>query len=241
MIRAFQLAEEWQTPILVASDLHLSESFATVDREEIDLNVPVPSLFTVEPNGHDFRRFQYTESGVSPRAFPGQPGLQYVAASDEHDEQGHLLSDLKAGIPPWVEERKKMMDKRMRKMNGLVRSVPPPVLEGPPDAPLTFVAWGSTVGAVRDAQAILESTGHPTNLLTFPAVYPLDPDRVRAAFAKTRRTLLVEGNYSGQFGRLLRAETGIELPDKFLKYDGEPFYPQEIVARALDGGSHVRQ
>ena len=234
MLDAFRLAEEFQTPILVASDFHLSESQMTVDRSEIDLNVPVPSLFTVPANGHDYKRYQYTASGVSPRAIPGQPGLQFVAGSDEHDEKGHLVSDVRAGIPRWVSERQRMMDKRMHKLSGLAKAVPPPVLEGPADAPLTFVAWGSTVGAVRDAMGELSARGKTTDLLRFPAVYPLDPDAVRAAFARTKRTLLVEANYSGQFGRLLRAETGITLSERLLKYDGEPFFPHEIVGRALE-------
>ena len=234
MIEAFRLAEDWQTPVLVASDLHLSESFATVDRDEIDFNVPVPSLFTVPPNGHPYLRYQYTESGVSPRALPGQPGLQFVAGSDEHDERGHLVSDVLAGIPRWVSERQKMMDKRMKQLAGLARSVPPPVLEGPADAPLTFVAWGSTVGAVRDAMAVLAAQGRVPNLLRFPAVYPLPTEAVTAALARTHHTLLVEANHSGQFGRLLRAETGVLLEHRLLKYDGEPFLPHEIVARALE-------
>ncbi len=233
-VDAFRLAEAWQTPVLVASDLHLSESLMTVDRSEVDLAVDVPSLFTVAANGNGYRRYQYTESGVSPRALPGQAGLQFVAGSDEHDERGHLISDVRAGIPVWISERKRMMDKRMKKLEGLARSVPAPVLEGPTDAPLTFVAWGSTVGAVRDAQAELAARGKVTNLLHFPAVYPLDGKAVEAAFGRTHRRLLVEANYSGQFGRLLRAETGLTIPDRLLKYDGEPFLPHEIVARALE-------
>ena len=237
-IRAFELAESWQTPILVASDLHLSENMATVDREELPTDLAVPSLFTVEPNGHDYKRYLYTDSGVSPRALPGQPGLQFVAGSDEHDEKGHLVSDVKSGIPVWVTERARMMDKRMRKLHGLVATTEPPAWEGPADAPLTFVAWGSTVGAIRDAMSTLSAQGKPTNLLHFPTVYPLDAERVRAEFAKTHRPLLVEANYSGQFGHLLRAETGVFLTERLLKYDGEPFYPHEIVARALEVMGH---
>jgi 2-oxoglutarate ferredoxin oxidoreductase subunit alpha len=205
-----------------------------VDREEIDLNIPIPSLFTVEPDAHRYRRYLDTESGVSPRAFPGQSGLNHIALSDEHDEYGGDVSDIRAGIPAAIAVRKKMMEKRMRKLKGLAKEAPPPVLEGPADAPLTFVAWGSPVGAVRDAMTILHEKGKATNLLRFPTLYPLDPDVVRSMFARTRKTLLVEGNFSGQFAHLLRAETGIELPNKFLKYDGEPFYPHQIVARAQE-------
>jgi 2-oxoglutarate ferredoxin oxidoreductase subunit alpha len=231
---AFDLAERYQTPVLLLTDFHLAEAMEGVDREEIDLNIPIPSLFTVEPHAHRYRRYLDTESGVSPRAFPGQAGLNHIALSDEHDEYGGDVSDIRAGIPAAIAVRKKMMEKRMRKLKGLAKEAPPPVLEGPADAPLTFVAWGSPVGAVRDAMAILHEKGKVTNLLRFPTLYPLDPDVVRSMFARTRKTLLIEGNFSGQFAHLLRAETGVELPHKFLKYDGEPFYPAQIVARAQE-------
>jgi 2-oxoglutarate ferredoxin oxidoreductase subunit alpha len=239
-IKAFQLAEDWQTPILLASDFHLSENFATVDRDELALDVPVPSLFTVEPNGHEYRRYQYTPSGVSPRAIPGQPGLQYVAGSDEHDEKGHLISDVKSGVPIWVAERVKMMQKRMKKLEGLAAASDPPVVEGAPNPEITFVAWGSTVGAIRDAMKLLNDRGHPSNVIAVRTVFPLRSEVLTGQLTAARRLLLVEGNYSGQLGRLIRAETGFALPEKLLKYDGEPFYPMEIVGRALevigDGG-----
>jgi len=240
-IQAFELAEDWQTPVLLASDLHLSESHYTVDREEISLDIEPSSLFTVQPNAHEYKRYQYTESGVSPRALPGQPGLQFVAGSDEHDERGHLISDTRSGIPRWVAERVRMMDKRMGKLRGLAADAAPPVLEGPADAPLTFVAWGSTVGAIRDAMTELAAQGKTTNLLYFPTVFPLDATRVGSALQRAHRTLLIEANYTGQFGRLLRAETGFHLADRFLKYDGEPFYPHEIVARGLEVMHHGGQ
>ena len=173
-IDAFRLAEEWQTPVLLASDLHLSESFATLDREEVPLSTlsvePIPTA-SPHPEG-EYHRYAYTPSGVSPRSVPGQPGLQYVAGSDEHDEKGHLISDVRAGIPMWVHERAKMMEKRMRKLEGLRQAAPPPLLDGSPIAELTFVAWGSSVGAIRDAMAMLETQGIPTNLLYLRTVFP---------------------------------------------------------------------
>jgi 2-oxoglutarate/2-oxoacid ferredoxin oxidoreductase subunit alpha len=239
-IEAFRLAEAWQTPILLASDLHLSENMATVDRDELGGAGALAPLAVLPPNGQPYLRYQYTESGVSPRAVPGQPGFQFIAGSDEHDERGHLISDVKSGIPKWVTERQRMMDKRMRKLAGLAREVPEPVLEGPAEAPLTFVAWGSTVGAVRDAQIELSRRGTATNLLWFPAVYPLEPQRLAKSLGRAHRTVLVEGNYSGQFGRLLRAESGFVPSDRLVKYDGEPFFPHEIVAKAIEVSSDGR-
>jgi 2-oxoglutarate/2-oxoacid ferredoxin oxidoreductase subunit alpha len=239
-IRAFQLAEDWQTPILLASDLHLSENYMTVDRSDIDFNFEIPSLYSVEPNGHDYKRYAYTPSGVSPRSLPGQAGLQWIAASDEHDEKGHLVSDVKSGIPIWVAERVRMMQKRMGKLAGLEKGTEPPLLEGPTDAALTFVAWGSTVGAVRDAMIVLAAKNVATNLLQIRTVYPLHADLVDAALGRAKSTLLVEANYSGQLGRLIRAETGRSFPNRLLKYDGEPFYPHEIVAKAVEVLGHGR-
>ena len=237
-VKAFQLAEDWQTPIIVASDFHLSESVMTVEREEVPFPGPIPSLYTVEPNGGDYKRYAYTESGVSPRALPGQLGLQFKAGSDEHDERGRLISDVLSGVPIWVAERAKMMDKRMRKLEGLRAAGPVPSLEGPGDAALTFVAWGSTVGAIRDATYLLQAKGITTNLVRIPQVYPLATSVLIPLLSHTRMTLLVEANFSGQLGHLIRAETGVALPHRFLKYDGEPFTPGEITQKALEVVSH---
>jgi 2-oxoglutarate ferredoxin oxidoreductase subunit alpha len=233
-IRAFQLAEDWQTPILLASDLHLSENYMTVDREAISLDVPIPSLFTVEANGADYKRYAYTPSGVSPRSIPGQAGLQYIVGSDEHDEKGHLISDVKSGIPIWVAERVKMMQKRMGKHDGLLTATDDPLIEGSKSPELTFVAWGSTAGAIRDAMALLDAQGRKTKLVFVRTVFPVHGEALRQHLGHGEKRLLVEGNYSGQLGRLIRSETGLEFPATLFKYDGEPFYPMEIVGRALE-------
>ena len=141
----------------------------------------------------------------------------------------------------WVAERAKMMEKRMRKLDGLRRAAPPPVVEGRPDADVTFVAWGSTVGAIRDAMPILEAQGISTNLLFVRTVYPLRADIVSTTLESARTSLLVEANYSGQLGQLIRQETGILLPHRLLKYDGEPFYPHEIVAKVREMTGHGGQ
>ncbi len=241
-IDAFRLAEEWQTPVLLASDLHLSENFATVDRDELPLHPEIPSVATATlVPGTDYHRYQYTASGVSPRSIPGQPGLQYVAGSDEHDERGHLISDVRSGVPVWVAERKKMMDKRMKKLDGLRRAAPTPLVEGSPNAEVTLVAWGSTVGAIRDAMPLLDRQGIPTKLLFVRTVYPLATEEITEILENAKRTLLVEANYSGQLGQLLRQETGVLLPNRLLKYDGEPFYPHEIVAKVREMTGHGGQ
>ncbi|GIX48442.1 MAG: hypothetical protein KatS3mg131_2653 [Candidatus Tectimicrobiota bacterium] len=167
---------------------------------------------------------------MSPRALPGTEGTEYVAASDEHDEVGILISDEFTN----PQMRARMMEKRMRKMEGLRRDCPPPQLFGPPDAEVTLIGWGSTKGVIREAMAQLASEGIRTNHLHLRYLVPFHEEEVRAILQGCRRTLVVENNYSGQLARHLRAETGFTVDGGIRKYDGEPFEPHYIVERVKE-------
>src|SRR3989475_4872382 len=233
---AFNLAEVYQTPVIVMSDLYLSEGYRTV--EGFDFNVPIIRGLLAADGGtprEKFLRYKITESGVSPRALPGQPGFQFDAGTDEHDEKGELISDVLAGIPEYVEIRKQMMDKRMRKLDGLRRDTKGPELWGPEKADLTLISWGSTQGPLREAILDLqEADGLSVNSLEFAHLFPFHAQETAETLGKAKKTLAVEGNFTGQFSRLLTAETSIK-PNHFLgKYDGEPFYPSEIAAKVRE-------
>ena len=122
--QAFNLAEIYQTPVIVMSDLYLSEGHHTV--EPFDFNVPIVRGMMAADGGSasEYKRYLHTDSGVSPRAFPGMKGYQFAAGTDEHMESGHLVSDVLAGLPESIEERKRMMEKRMRKLEGLPKEEP---------------------------------------------------------------------------------------------------------------------
>ena len=230
---AFNLAEVYQTPVILMSDLYLSEGYRTVDG--FDFNVPIIRGLLAQDGGEAegaYLRYKITESGVSPRALPGQKGFEFIAGSDEHDEKGELISDVFAGIPEYVEVRKRMMEKRMRKLDGLRRDTKGPELWGPRDADLTLISWGSTQGPLREAvRNVQETDGIAVNSLEFSHLFPFHADETKTAWAGAKRTLAIEGNFTGQFTRLLAAETGLR-PDHFLgKYDGEPFAPSEIEAK----------
>lgn len=230
-VMAFNLADMYQTPIILMSDLVLSESYSTV--ETFDFNVPINrGLYVDESKPDEFKRYLYTESGVSPRVIPGLKGFQYIAGSDDHTEDGTLISDVLSGIPQYVEERRKMMDKRMRKLDGLRKNTSPPELWGPKDADLTIVSWGSSQGPVREAIARFNAQGQrKVNSLEYFDLFPFHAEETKRMLGASNETLAVEANYTGQFSRLLTAETGIELDHHLNKYDGEPFEPREIVAR----------
>lgn len=230
-VKAFNLADAYQTPIILMSDLVLSESYSTV--ETFVFKVPIDrGLYADESKPDEFKRYLYTESGVSPRVIPGLKGFQYIAGSDDHTEDGTLISDVLSGIPQYVEERRKMMDKRMRKLNGLLKDTSPPELWGPKDADLTIVSWGSSQGPVREAISRFNAQGQKkANSLEYFHLFPFHTEETKKMLGMAKMTLAVEANYTGQFSRLLTAETGIELDQHFNKYDGEPFEPRQIVAR----------
>ncbi len=233
--KAFNLAEIYQTPIIVISDLYLGEGYRTVDK--LDFNVPIVRGMMAADGGtaKDYKRYEITESGVSPRALPGTKGYQFIGATDEHMENGELISDVLAGLPEFVEERRKMHEKRMRKLDGLRKDSPAPELWGSRNADLTLINWGSTWGPAHEAiLQVEEKEGMKVNSLEFPTIFPFHVDEAQKLLRGVKQSLAVEGNYTGQFARLLRAETGYK-PDHFYgRYDGEPFASRDIADKILE-------
>jgi 2-oxoglutarate ferredoxin oxidoreductase subunit alpha len=106
--------------------------------------------------------------------------------------------------------------------------VPPPVLEGPPDADVTLIGWGSTDGTIREARALLAEQGITANQLQVRWLVPLHGDEIVRILGKAKHTIIVENNFSGQFARYLRSETSFVPNGNIRKYDGEPFMPHHI-------------
>ena len=126
--------------------------------------------------------------------------------------------------------RKKMVDKRARKMSTVLEHLPAPKLEGPAEAEVTLVGWGSTWGVLVEAAERLNREGISANHLQVKFLVPFHAKEVTAILGKSRRIIVVENNHSGQFARHLRAETGIAANGHVRKYDGEPFEPRHVVA-----------
>jgi 2-oxoglutarate/2-oxoacid ferredoxin oxidoreductase subunit alpha len=212
----------------VLCDLLLSEGRLSVDPKLLDFNPPIDrgELITSNGDAHDaYLRYKITESGVSPRAIPGIPGFTHVVSSDEHDENGVLISDEYTNHA----KRRAMMEKRMRKVAGIEAAVPPPVLDGPADAAVTLIGWGSTDGVIREARETLAKEGITTNQLQIRWLVPLHGDAILKLLSGAKHTIIVENNFSGQFARYLRSETGFVPTGNIRKYDGEPFMPHHIV------------
>lgn len=227
---AFNVADRFQCPVIILSDLLMSEGNETVDADYLlqEFEIDRGELIT-EPNGQNgepYLRYKDTPSGISPRAIPGLPGHLYVSGTDEHDEDGVLISDVYTDPV----RRKKMVDKRARKMSTILDYLPAPKLEGPAQADVTLVGWGSTWGVIKEAAERLTAAGVATNHLQFKFLYPFHAKVAQDILSKSKKIIVVENNQSGQFARHLLAESGIAAHGHIRKYDGEPFEPKHVVA-----------
>lgn len=229
MPEIWNIVDKFQVPGLVLCDLLESEGRLSVDPSILNFTPPVDrGEMITEPNGHAdgaYKRYLITESGVSPRAIPGVPGYTHVVATDEHDEDGVLISDMYTD----ARKRRAMMEKRMRKEQGIAAAVPPPVLQGPKDAEVTLIGWGSTQGVIEEARMQLAEQGITANQLQIRWLVPLHGDAILDLLRNAKRTIIVENNFSGQFARYLRSETSFVADGHIRKYDGEPFMPHHIV------------
>jgi len=230
----FNIVDRFQCPGIVLCDLLLSEGRLSVEAKDLDFAPPIDrgELITAgngassaaNANG-GYKRYLITESGISPRAIPGVPGYTHTAGTDEHDENGVLISDEFTNPI----KRRAMMEKRMRKVAGIEASVPPPELLGPRTADVTLIGWGSTKGVIEEACELLSEQGISANQLQIRWLVPLHGDAILDILKSSRHTIIVENNYSGQFARYLRSETSY-VPNGYIrKYDGEPFMPHHIV------------
>ncbi len=238
MGRALNLAEKYQTPVLVLSDLFLSEHFQTVDPFRFDTPVERGKIQT-SVNG-SYKRYLITEDGISPRVLPGLPRGMYVSASDEHDESGVVISDVLAGLPSSLEIRNKIHAKRMKKLDVMrAQDMRLPTLTGPSDAELTLMGWGSTYDAIEEACQYFQSEGLAVNHLHFTDLYPLPVEGVLELLNSCREIVAVENNFSSQMTRLIRAETGFQIKRTVNRYDGEPFTGEDIYKRAKEVIAYV--
>ncbi len=228
--RAFNLAEKYQTPVIVLSDQFLANSLRTVELDAFDfegVKIDRGELLSVEELDElegEYQRFAFSESGISRRALPGShPKAVYPVSSDEHGPDGHIWEDR--------QNRIRMMNKRMKKLETARGDIWQPELYGPEEADVTFVTWGSTYGPLREAVDRLNEEGTNANMLHLPQVWPFPKERVSRILGGAKRVIGVEQNYGAQLAGLIRQETGIQVQANILKYDGRPFSPDYILTR----------
>jgi 2-oxoglutarate ferredoxin oxidoreductase subunit alpha len=222
--RAFNLADKYQLPVIILSDQFIGDGSKTIKEiDTSDMKIERHLVDPAEVEG-EYKRYKYTEDGISPRAYPGQLEDNVVLSdSDEHDEFAHIVED--------AETRNKMVAKRSKKMAKLKKEdLLEPDYYGPEDPDYILVGWGSTAGPLTEARKMLADeykVGH----LAFNDVWPLPTKEIEAKAASGAKLVYVENNAGAQFDRLVRSETGIKADYNILKDDGRPFSGREIYRR----------
>jgi len=228
----FNLCDRYQCPGIVITDLLIAEGTFSVDPDDLDFQPKIDrgELITSGEGNGEYLRYAITESGVSPRALPGLEGFVHVVATDEHDQDGVLISDEFTN----PHKRRRMVEKRARKIANLADQIAPPTLEGAADADVTLIGWGSTYGVIKEAVAQLADKGVTANHLPIRWIVPFHVQAVTDIVNNAKRTIIVENSFSGQFYRYLRSETGLTIDGHIRKYDGEPFMPHHVVDGVLE-------
>ncbi|MBP1450178.1 MAG: 2-oxoacid:acceptor oxidoreductase subunit alpha, partial [Thermoproteus sp.] len=218
--KAFNIAEKYQVPVVVATDLYFNESLSTVD--DVDwskFKAERGELVTSPVIWEEYKRYKLTDSGISPRTIPGVPGGMHVATSDEHDERGDIITD--RHLP---EVRRAMHEKRMKKIKLIEEEMEPPVFAGSSDRKELLITWGSTAMPVLD----LLKARRDLSALIFRDLYPLNKEAALKALGGGGALVDVEVNYAGQLAAYLRRELGIDVDRKVLRWWGEPFSVDEL-------------
>jgi 2-oxoglutarate ferredoxin oxidoreductase subunit alpha len=216
-LQAFNLAEKYQVPAIILIDKHLAESNKTTEffNQEHALKREV-----IDVEAEDYKRFKMTETGVSPRAIPGQKAI-FRTPSYEHDEYGWNNED--------PENRTRIVDKRNRKEKYILDEIAEPKSYGDENSEITLIGWGSTKGAILEAMQLLEKEGIKTNFIHYNFILPFKSETTKNLLKKAKKTMIVEQNSTAQLAGLIKEKTGLDVDYKLLNYTGRQILPHQII------------
>ncbi|MGM0471463.1 MAG: 2-oxoacid:acceptor oxidoreductase subunit alpha [Bacillota bacterium] len=220
-VRAFNLAEKYQIPVIILSDQFLADSKQNISEFDLESLEIEDHYLADDEEVSDYQRYQFSSNGISPLAYPGQFEDQVVVIdSDEHDQSGHIIEDSTT--------RTKMVDKRADKLATLIEEdLQEPEYEGAEEIDYLLVSWGSTYGPLQEAKELLAVDDVAVGLLSFSDVWPLPTTELQKR-AKDAVVIVVENNATGQLARLIRSETELEIKAEILQYDGRPFTGRKL-------------
>lgn len=216
----FNYADVFQVPVIHMMDKFHASSIITCKRFDPQ-KVVINRGKLLEKVDDGYRRFEFTDDGVSPRSRLGLDNGIFWNTGDESDESGHITED------PIL--RVKMMDKRMSRLDLILKNIP--VEEQVVSfgvAEYTIVSWGSTIGPVRDALDMLKKEGISIGLIQLKLLNPFPGDYVSSLFKDVKTIIDIEANYSGQLGKLFKQNTGRDIDYFILKYTGRAMTSTEV-------------
>ena len=228
-IRALNMAEKYQIPVILLSDQYLADATSTVKPFDLS-NITIEEPSTEDDIEGEYLRYRYTEDGISPRLIPGKTKHLVAADSDEHNERGWITES--------AETRTKMVDKRAKKLEKLQEKLVEPIFIGEESCDTLLLGWGSTYGPIQEAVSNLnkEDKTKKYGALVFGDIYPLPIKKLKEKADQTSSIINIEQNATGQLAGLIREITGIECKDSILKYDGRQITGEEIAHMILKGG-----
>lgn len=239
-IKAFNYAERYQLPVIHIVEKALANSYATIpvpdlskvkiDRgliylgEEAGKISVLPGIALNNGIHEGYKRFKFTENGISPRALIGISKAIYWNTGDEHDEYGHISED--------PVNRKLMYEKRMKKLETAAKEIPKEdkiMFYGPEDAEVTLVSWGSTKGAILDAIEVLQTVDNiSANFLQIKIFSPFPSEEIFEILSRSKLIVSVENNYNAIASGIIREKTGVEIKHHIVKYTGRPMSETEV-------------
>jgi len=225
--KAFHLAEKYQVPVIILVDQYFTDSLYITERECI---VPdtVERFIVEELNEEEaaqYKRYALTPTGVSPRALPCRSGALVVANGNEHREDGHITES--------IDDRNNMVNKRSAKLPFMLSEMRPPEVFYK-DAKSFLVGWGSTFGIIQEVVDMLRGDGVDIGQMHFTDLWPFPSDAAVSVLQNANRFFTVENNGTGQLAQLIRQETCLKETGRILKYDGRPFFLNELYERVQE-------
>ncbi|MFB1548098.1 2-oxoacid:acceptor oxidoreductase subunit alpha [Staphylococcus aureus] len=226
-MEAFNLAEQYQCPVIVLSDLQLSLGKQTV--EKLDYNrieikrgeIIQSDIEREEDDKGYFKRYALTSNGVSPRPIPGVKGGIHHITGVEHNEEGKPSES--------ALNRQQQMEKRMRKIEQLLIESPVEANLQHEDADILYIGFISTKGAIQEGSNRLNQQGIKVNTIQIRQLHPFPTSVIQDAVNKAKKVVVVEHNYQGQLASIIKMNVNIhDKIENYTKYDGTPFLPHEI-------------
>lgn len=226
--RAFDIAQKYQIPVLLLSDQFLADSSSVIHMDEMldhkdylvkELEQDVE--IEVDENGV-YKRYQYTDTGISPLKHYGDKDYLVKMGSEEHTEYGVLTES--------GDVRNKMVNKRAKKFELLKEELIEPLFVGDENPEILIVGFGSTYESIKEAVELLNDKGDTKYaFLSFGDVHPLPTKKLLKYSKIAKRIVSIEQNFDAQFAGIVRQETLIDCKPAFLKYDGRQMHSEEII------------
>jgi 2-oxoglutarate ferredoxin oxidoreductase subunit alpha len=221
-VEAFNMAEHYQTPVIVLSDQEIAQRKEIVNPIDTSRFRLIERLAPTEKELEPYIRFRFTESGISPLSRPGMKGGNYLAAGIEHDERGAPTAN--------GEMHARMNDKRLKKLEPLQRRRDLFVVAGDPEATVGLISWGSVAGVALEALQLAQAENLKVKLLIPKLLYPVAEEIYREFFAALRKCLVIEQSHQGQLYRIIRM--WVPVPPEFqslAKSGSNPITPDEVL------------